>query len=101
MLVLKRKKGQRIVMVNNGALSYVKLLSFREGDSAVISIKTNGNETYKTHQVKLRENLLIHDSITIYIVDIFKFFVKVGIDAPKSVIVDREEIHLKKIKSVN
>lgn len=45
---------------------------------------------------KLNEEIVIGDNIRITIVEVAPGRVKIGVDAPKSVRVDRGEIHLKK-----
>ena len=47
---------------------------------------------------RVGEKLVINDDITVIVLSVDRGQVKVGIDAPKNVSIDREEIYLKKIQ---
>ncbi len=49
---------------------------------------------------KLGESVIIGDNVKITVVDVGKHQIKLGVEAPKSVIVHREEVYLK-IKEEN
>ena len=49
---------------------------------------------------KLGESILIEDNIKITVVDINKQQIKLGIDAPKNITINREEV-AKKVKDEN
>lgn len=47
---------------------------------------------------RVGERLVINGDITVKVISIDRGQVKIGIEAPKNVSIDREEIHIKKIQ---
>ena len=49
---------------------------------------------------KLHESIIIGENVKVTVVDINRGKIRLGVAAPPGIVVDREEIHLRKLKDI-
>lgn len=87
MLVLTRKLGESIIIGDD-----IKVTVLNISDD---QIYLDVNIILESLTIHLQESISIKDDIKITVVKIDKTQVKLGIDAPKNVIINREEVYKK------
>lgn len=93
MLILTRKPSESIVIDSNINL---KLVEIRPG-GAWLLLSVEGF-TDKPLSLKDGDAITINKNIEVLVIEITRSFVRLGINAPRSVPVDRREIHELKIQ---
>lgn len=105
MLIVTRKIGERVVVTTTAGVITVEVLSFRNTKSAVLraegpgAINQDEASVYVNGVWKLPEKLVgTPEIIKVFVLEVARGQVKIGVEAPRDMPVDREEVYLSKLE---
>lgn len=96
MLILERKPGESIVI---GAVVRVTVMTVWHGRIRVLltPLCVYPDAQPQRHTLHIGQTLKLTEAISIIVVSIYGCAIKIGVDAPREIAIDREEIHLRKL----
>lgn len=96
MLVLSRKKNESIIIADNLSVTLIAANYKTEMAAFLIKNSSTSREVYK----KADESFLVCDKVKIKIIEVCANRVKIGIEAPRDILIYREEIQRKRLINI-